>query len=55
MPVNEDELPADLRRPFDLRNLTKQTTKGGAAAEKEYGDYHHRRGTQRLKAKYRGR
>jgi len=50
--TGEKELPVELQRPFDLRKITLQTTKGGAAAEKAYGDYHRARGTQKLKAKY---
>lgn len=46
------ELPYELQRPFDLRRLTQQSTKGGAQAEAAYGDYHRRRGTQQLRAKY---
>lgn len=38
---------------FDLRNLTKPTTKGGAQAEEDYRRWHEANGAQPLKAKYR--
>jgi hypothetical protein len=37
---------------FDLKKLLAPTTKGGAQAELEYGQWHHQHGTNKLKRKY---
>ena len=37
---------------FDVKRLAKPTANGGAKAEQEYGEFHLKAGTQKLRAKY---
>jgi hypothetical protein len=43
---------SDYKPTFDVKRLAKPTANGGAKAEIEYGDFHRKQGTQKLRGKY---